>query len=172
MEEQAAHVDDTGWRQLDVRKIDLDRSVGWIVTAVLSLAWLLGLGILSLIDDLPAWVWWTGALLWLPFTGGIALLSYRWPPLEYRRSRYRVDEELIEIERGVVWREWIAVPRSRVQHLDVSQGPMMRRYGLAALSIYTAGTDYSLVALPGLSYEVAQVLRDRLLPRDTKADGV
>ena len=88
------------------------------------------------------WLWWGVALLWAPLTVAVAGLSYQWPPIEYRRTRYRVDEDLIEIERGVIFRSWIALPRSRVQHLDVSQGPMMRRHGLGQLSIYTAGTEY------------------------------
>jgi membrane protein YdbS with pleckstrin-like domain len=159
------------WRQPDHRKIDLDREVGWIVTAVLSLGWLLA-AIIFLFADVP-WVMSRGiAALWLPFTIGIALLSYRWPPLEHRYSRYWVDEKLIRIERGVVWRTSIAVPRSRVQHLDVTQGPLERRHGLATLSIYTAGTEYSQVSLPGLSHEIAQWLRDVLLPRESRVDGV
>ena len=49
---------------------------------------------------------------------------------------------------------------------------MMRRHGLGQLSIYTAGTEYSLVTLPGLAYDVAHSLRDQLLPRGTRVDGV
>ena len=166
-----APIDD--WHRLDVRKIELDRIVGWIVTTVLSFGWLFVALIVALVsDDAPGWLRLALALLWLPFTAGIAVLSYRWPAVEYRYSRYRIDEQLIEIETGVVWRTSIAVPRSRVQHLDVTQGPLQRRYGLGVLSIYTAGTEHALVALPGLAYEVAQRLRDRLLPRDAQVDGV
>jgi membrane protein YdbS with pleckstrin-like domain len=172
VDDEGALVRDIGWQQLDPRKIGLDRDVGWIVTAVLSVAWLVAVAILSLIDNAPGWLWWAVALLWVPFTVAIGLLLYRWPPLEYRHSRYRVDDELIEIERGVVFRTAIAVPRSRVQHLDVTQGPLMRRYGLAQLSIYTAGAEFSQVALGGLAFEVAHALRDRLLPRGARADGI
>jgi hypothetical protein len=40
------------------------------------------------------------------------------------------------------------------------------------LSIYTAGTEHSMVTLDGLAYETAQQLRDQLLPRDSAVDGV
>ena len=161
------------WRPLDPRKIDLDRAVGWIVTAVLSSGWLLLSLIVGLVsDDAPVVLRLALVILWLPFTAGIALLSYSWPPVEYRHTRYRIDEELIEIQRGVLWRTSIAVPRSRVQHLDVTQGPVQRKYGLGVLSIYTAGTEHSQVMVPGLDFEVAQRLRDQLLPRGTQADGV
>lgn len=172
MDGEGPTVSDTGWRRLDPRKIDLDREVGWIVTPMLSIGWLVGLGVLSLIDNAPGWLWWGVALFWAPFTVAVAALSYQWPPVEYRHTRYRIDDELVEIERGVVFRTSIAVPRSRVQHLDVSQGPMMRRHGLGQLSIYTAGTEYSLVTLPGLAYDVAHSLRDQLLPRGAQVDGV
>lgn len=160
------------WRQPDPRKIDLDREVGWIVTAVLSVGWLFGTLILLLTDGLSFLLGIGTALLWIPFTFGIGLLSYRWPPIEHRRTRYRVDDRLIRIERGVYWRTSIAVPRPRVQHLDVTQGPLERRHGLATLSIYTAGTEHSQVSLPGLSHEIAQSLRDALLPHESRLDGV
>ena len=172
MDGESAIISDSGWRQLDPRKIDLDREVGWIVTGILSVAWLVVLAGVSLSDNAPDWLWWGVALLWAPLTVAVAWLSYQWPPIEYRRTRYRVDQDLIEIERGVVFRSWIALPRSRVQHLDVSQGPMMRRHGLGQLSIYTAGTEYSLVTLPGLADDVAHSLRDQLLPRGARVDGV
>jgi uncharacterized protein len=160
------------WRAPDPRKIDLDREVGWITTAVLSIGWLFGTVIFLFAGDLPLLIDGGMAVLWIPFTVGIGLLSYRWPPVEHRHTRYRVDEQLIRIERGVFWKASIAVPRSRVQHLDVTQGPLERRHGLATLAIYTAGTEYSQVSLPGLSHEVAQQLRDALLPRESRIDGV
>src|SRR5688500_13226244 len=122
------------WRQPDHRKVDLDREIGWIVTGVLSGGWVFAAIVLLLVDEVP-WVVSRGmALLWIPLTIGIAFLSYRWPEVEHRHTRYRVDDQLIQIERGVFWRTSIAVPRSRVQHLDVTQGPLQRRHGLATLS--------------------------------------
>lgn len=161
------------WHQLDPRKIQLDRITGWITTAVLSLGWLFLSTIVALVsDDAPTWLRWALIILWPFFTVALAVISYRWPPVEHRYARYRIDDELIEIQRGVLWRMSIAVPRSRVQHLDVTQGPLERRFGLGVLVIYTAGTDHSQVTLGGLAYEVAQTLRDRLLPGGAQIDGV
>jgi hypothetical protein len=64
----------------------------------------------------------------------------------------------------VFWRRTIIVPKSRVQHTDVSQGPLQRRYALGTLVVYTAGTDHAKVELPGLSYARAMRIRDHLLP--------
>jgi membrane protein YdbS with pleckstrin-like domain len=59
-----------------------------------------------------------------------------------------VDARGLEIRRGVFWRSVVNVPRSRVQHTDVSQGPLERSYGLGTLIVYTAGTDHAQVNSP------------------------
>jgi len=121
-------------------------------------------------DDAPAWLGVLLPFLWLAATILLAWHAYRWPVLDYRHTAYRVDGVGIEIRRGVYWREVIHVPRSRVQHTDVSQGPVERRYGQGTLVIYTAGTDYAKVDLSGLEHVIALRLRDHLLPSgDTDA---
>jgi hypothetical protein len=62
-----------------------------------------------------------------------------------------------------VWRSVVNVARSRIQHTDVSQGPLERRFGLAGLLIYTAGTDHAEVQLRGLDHATALRIRDHLL---------
>ena len=72
---------------------------------------------------------------------------------------------------GVYWRTITNVPRSRVQHTDVSQGPLERRFGLGTLVIYTAGTSHSKVNVSGLAFDVARRIRAHLLP-DDQSDAV
>ena len=152
-------------RRLDPRVITLDRVVGAIVSACVSAALLVALVILWLAgDSLPAWGGVVMAGAWLAVTAGLAWLLYRWPPLHYRHTSYTLDAQGIEIRTGVYWRTVLAVPRSRVQHIDVSQGPIERSYGLGTLVIYTAGTAHSQVSLAGLDHQVALLLRDHLLP--------
>lgn len=137
------------------------------MTAVVSLAAVMALGIVWVVPGLAMWL----RFLMVPATFAVivavAWLSYWWPPVEYRHAAYRVLPDRLEIRRGVVWRTVIAVPRARVQHVDVSQGPFERRYGLGTLSVYTAGTDYSKVDLRGLEHGLALDIRDRLLPADS-----
>ena len=75
-----------------------------------------------------------------------------------------MDEAGLEIQRGVYWRATTNVPRSRIQHTDVSQGPLERRHGLGTLIVYTAGTQHSEVKLPGLDFTLARRIRAHLLP--------
>ena len=88
-----------------------------------------------------------------------------WPAVSHRHASYTLAPLGIEIRHGVVWRVVVNVPRSRVQHTDVAQGPLERRYGLARLIIYTAGSSHARVVLHGLDHGVALRIRDYLLPR-------
>ena len=64
-------------------------------------------------------------------------------------------------------RELVVVPHERTQSLAVSQGPLQRRYGVATLKLYTAGSRFTRTELPGLEYAEAVALRDRLLLRES-----
>jgi membrane protein YdbS with pleckstrin-like domain len=143
---------------LDPRVITLDRIGGAILTTVIAIGSLVGLVIA---DDGSIWV---RLAVWLTVVLLLAWHSYRWPPLAYRHTSYRVDDQGIEIRKGVYWRVVINVPRSRVQHIDVSQGPLQRRYGLGTLVIYTAGTDHAKVELEGFEHGRALRIREHLLP--------
>jgi membrane protein YdbS with pleckstrin-like domain len=90
-------------------------------------------------------------------------LSWVWPEAYYRRLRFGTDGSGIAIERGIFWRSRIAVPRARIQHTDVSQGPLQRRFGVGTLKLYTAGSRYTKIELPGLAHAEAVALRDALL---------
>jgi membrane protein YdbS with pleckstrin-like domain len=152
-------------RKLDPRVIPLQRLLGWIPTAILSA--------ISLVFVTFVWadsgILLLGLLLvplWLAVVAALAWQFQRWPAIAYRFASYRIDELGIEIRRGVYWRTITNVPRSRVQHTDVSQGPLERRYGLGTLVVYTAGTAHSRVNLEGLDHDVARRIRAHLLPKD------
>lgn len=94
---------------------------------------------------------------------GGAGMSWLWPPLSYDHLRFGVDDTGIAIESGVIWRSRVALPRVRIQHTDVSQGPLERRYGIGTLKLYTAGSRHTRIELPGLNHDDAIALRDALL---------
>ncbi len=105
---------------------------------------------------------------WALAFGGVVLFCYFWPKLHHRHLRYRVDQAGVRIRRGILWRNTISIPASRVQHTDVSQGPLQRRYGLATLTVHTAGTEGASISLEGLDRDIAFLLRDHLLPDDER----
>jgi membrane protein YdbS with pleckstrin-like domain len=150
-------------RRLDPAYVSASRLAGAITTAVFTLTGTTGVAVLWFVSDMSSV--WKGtiaggaALLLL----GIGLLAYLWPPLEFARTSWSIDEEGIEIRRGVVFRHVIFVPRSRIQHTDVSQGPLQRRFGLATLVVNTAGTHEHEINLDGIARATALEARDSLL---------
>jgi membrane protein YdbS with pleckstrin-like domain len=118
-----------------------------------------------LVSPMPLWAAAACVVAWASASAVLGWWLHRWPEIEHRHASYRVDEQGIEIRHGVVWRRVINVPRSRVQHTDVSQGPVERGYGLGTLSVFTAGTEHARVGLSGLDHATALAIRDHLLPR-------
>ena len=151
---------------LDPRFIPLERTSGLITAASLSIGALPVMGILAVTSSMPALMVWALAAAWSVGSIALVLMAVAWPPVVYRHTRYAVGADGLEIRRGVFWRTVINVPRSRVQHTDVSQGPLERRFGLGALVVYTAGTDHARIDLGGLAHETALALRDHLLPHE------
>lgn len=117
---------------------------------------------------------WLGLGVALSTIGPGLLLWYgrQFSNWEYQRSSWRLSHQGFEIRKGVFWRHQIIVPTARVQHVDVSQGPLQRHFGLATLTIFTAGTQNSSVPFEGLAHEVAVELKDRLVALRETTDVV
>jgi membrane protein YdbS with pleckstrin-like domain len=155
---------------VDPRSITLIRVVAVPVVLTIAAGPLIGITIGWVLGGIPA-------VVYLPLLAGMlagltALLAfaYKWPEVHHRHLRYRVDERGVRIRRGVLWRKVISIPTSRVQHTDVTQGPLQRSFGLATLTVHTAGTEDASISLDGLEHDVAKRLRDHLLP-DHEADA-
>jgi membrane protein YdbS with pleckstrin-like domain len=162
--EGVARVDDGVRTPLDPRAITLDRIAGGIFSAIFSIALVGGAAVPVLVADLPGFV--DASLMVAPaiVAALVAGFNYAWPAISHRHKSYTVNAASIEIRSGVVWRKVISVPRTRVQHTDVSQGPLERRFDLGTLVIYTAGTEHSKIDLRGLAHDRASMIRDHLLP--------
>lgn len=72
---------------------------------------------------------------------------------------------------GVWWRSEVFVPAARIQHTEVNQGPLARRYGIGTLRVYTAAVQLGTLDIAGLAHADAAQLRDRLLGRAKPVEG-
>lgn len=141
--------------------VTVSRLTGLIWAGILSAIALGVLAILLLAIDgfrLP-----TAIFLWALVLFGCLTPVLLWPPLSYKHRSYRFADDGLHLRRGVLWRSRIVVPRTRIQHTDVSQGPLERAYGLATLTVHTAGNHYAAVSLPGIAHDEALAVRDFLL---------
>lgn len=106
-----------------------------------------------------------GIPAWLPAL--LVAVAMLWPVLIAPSRRfaawgYHETGDALEVAHGVWTRIATVVPYRRVQHIDVSQGPVERMFGVARLVLHTAGTAHSQVVLPGLTREHAETMRERI----------
>lgn len=88
----------------------------------------------------------------------LAMVLFVLPPIRYVRWRYQVSPEYLDIAKGIIWRKRYTIPFIRVQNTDTRQGPIMRMFGLANVTVATAAKEHEI---PGLDFEAAEQLRDR-----------
>lgn len=108
---------------------------------------------------IESWIVWSIVVAVVLF---IFVLGFIWAKKSYLYTWYWLTDEGLYIQRGVIWRRKTLVPRNRIQHTDVAQGPLQRKFNLAKLVVYTAGTRDASVPLDGLSFDVANGLREQL----------
>ena len=146
--------------------IPLERGQLWVmrihaltIGALALAAGLLGEAILRDNVDLPPGIVTIPLLVLLLYPILVA------PGRRYRAWGYAMDADELRIARGVWTRIETIVPLARVQHVDVSQGPIERTFGVCRLVLHTAGTMHSRVVLPGLARATAEALRDEVRGR-------
>ena len=113
---------------------------------------------------------WAGAV-GIPALAVVAYALIRVPLRRYNARGYSLAGERLRVVRGVFFRADTVVPFGRVQHIDVGQGPLERAFGLATLTVHTAGTHNASVSLPGLKHADAAAMREDIraaIRRDTR----
>ncbi len=76
---------------------------------------------------------------------------------------YYQDEFDIYFKQGLWWKKQVALNYSRIQHIDISHGPLERRYQMATIKFFTAGGATSDLRISGLPNERAEKLRTDIL---------
>jgi uncharacterized protein len=83
------------------------------------------------------------ALPLLALTLGTAIV----PELRYRRWRWEVRAGEIDIQSGVITLRRVLIPMVRVQHVEMTRGPIERAFGLATVAIHTAAGSHTIPLL-------------------------
>ncbi|AWV39417.1 PH domain-containing protein [Bacillus sp. FSL W8-0445] len=142
----------------------------WRITAcITSFVLMLAAAGLIAAGEIFKWPVWIGILLAAVWLGISFVIIIMIPNIRHRVWRYEVHENEIDIQHGIFVVTRVIVPMVRVQHVDTSQGPILRKYNLASVQISTAATTHSI---PALDVEEADQLRDSIsrLARVTEDD--
>ncbi len=127
-----------------------------IIHSAIMLVLVVGAGILNWWLEGPFWIYVSGAIVAVLYT---YMFVYLFPKLRWLRWRYEVREQEIELQYGIFIIKRTLVPMVRVQHVDTEQGPILRRYNLASITISTAATSHTI---PALITSEADELRSRI----------
>lgn len=112
------------WRGLGIG-LALAPALGWPVILPLG-ALLRAVGVPILAAYVAA-----GLIAWVSYVVGL----WVWTRLAYGRLRFEVSPQEIRIEKGVFVRAVTRIPMSRVRHVTVRRGPLLRMRGLGTVRI-------------------------------------
>ena len=111
------------------------------------------LTILVFTTDVPAWMYFAPWFL-------IMLINFSVEIRGFGIKGYAIREKDVSYKSGLLWFSMTSVPFNRIQHCEVSQGPLGRLFDLASVKVYTAGGSSSDLVIRGLQKEKAHRLRD------------
>ena len=100
--------------------------------------------------------------IFVPISIAAIFVAYILPQRRYNHWGYDLGGDRLRTVHGYLFHSDTVVPFGRVQHIDVHQGPIQRPYGLATLTLHTAGTHNSTVSLPGLAHADALAMRETI----------
>ncbi len=154
----------TDWQRLSPRYLTMKLlliPIGWTVAFVPP-------AVAAFLFVEPRWVGWTVVAVWAVF------LTWRLvrAPFAFRRWGYAERDTDVYLTSGLFQRRLVCVPYGRMQLVELESGPLERAFGLATVEMITASTQGG-IKIPGLRYEDAAALRERLIARgETQQAGI
>lgn len=88
--------------------------------------------------------------------------------LGFKKRKYAVREKDISYKKGLLYKSLTTVPFNRIQHVEIDQGPISRFFGLATLSVFTAGDSSDDLKIKGLLKEQSLQIKEFIT---NKIDG-
>lgn len=119
--------------------------------------------ILAVLLESPAAALVPVLLIGIGIAGGVV-----WANRRYQRFGYLLTDEAVRVRDGVVFHSDAIAPLYRVQHVDITRGPLQLSFGLATLTIHTAAPAAD-VRLPDLHADDAERVRDDILAASRRA---
>jgi membrane protein YdbS with pleckstrin-like domain len=94
------------------------------------------------------------------------------PKIEYLQWGYLVEEDRVVIRHGIFWVDKDIIPIVRIQNITVSQGPVMKKYGLFKIEMVLASGTFTIEGLKqDVADEIGENLKNRLYSRLAAREG-
>ncbi|KGM46162.1 PH domain-containing protein [Neobacillus niacini] len=130
------------------KRISVKALTVWRISGAIKIAisWILAGVAIYLLHIFKGPFWISPLLIAIELISSYFII-YLLPSLRWKRWRYEVREEEIELQEGIFIVKRTLIPMVRVQHVDTVQGPILRNYQLASVIINTAATAHEIPAL-------------------------
>jgi putative membrane protein len=86
---------------------------------------------------------------------------------DWRKYRFGLDDQQLYLQRGWWQQQLTLAPQVKVQSIEIAQGPLARRCGLASLKFGIAGGTLEMVALP---LPMAREIRSAVMEKVAEVD--
>lgn len=108
--------------------------------------------------ELPDWYFASGYIGIFVFW----ILSFVLVELGFPRKQYLLRRHDLLYKTGYLMQTMTAVPKNRIQHVEIRQSVLLRLFKLSKLVVYTAGGSSSDLSIPGLKPEDAELLKEHI----------
>lgn len=142
--------------QIPKKGLTVWRLYGILETIAVAIVACIASYILIIKFNFPVFSYYIAAIIVV--IAGVLLIGV-FPSIRWKIWRYEVRDQEIEIQSGLFIVTRTLIPMVRVQHVDTGQGPILKRYDLANISISSAATTHTI---PMLVTKDADVLRAKI----------
>jgi membrane protein YdbS with pleckstrin-like domain len=150
-------IEEVTYEKLDARYRRMSLLQGGIFSVILLIAY----GIAAFFEPVMLRVLYLVLFLsaWLVFSVIYLAAAY----YAYEKAGVALRQRDLLYKSGIFFQDVEAVPFNRIQHCELSQGPLERFFGLSSVSVFTAGGSSRDVVIEGLSREKAIRLKNYIL---------
>ena len=149
--------DDLGWERLHPLYARSFRVLAIVILTIIAVA----ISVLWLVPNIPL----TPFVVLYSLLVIATVISMLWPTFSVPRRGYVLRDKDILFRKGMIWRSVTAVPFNRIQHVETSNTPLDRNFGLATLQLFTAGGSGGDLKIHGLGSDIAKQLRVFILDK-------
>lgn len=143
--------------RIDPAAVTVWRITGGILSFMLAAAMAVVLVVkLKYVEWIP---WWLIGVVFLLFIIQLIWMVLLRPNIAYRTFHYQLGDADLMIEKGIWFKQKAVLPFVRIQNVETSVGPIMKRFRLKSLVITTAGGSETIELL---NEQVAEQLKQEI----------
>lgn len=142
------------------------KKIIWLNTILIFLFFFAAPIVFLILDIIPIWIPITVlAIVSVIFTIQAIEIEKGFP-----RKKYGIRQHDMIYQSGFFYFKEVVVPFTRIQHVEIKQGPLSRIFKLYALKLYTAGASSGDLVINGLNKDNAQKLKSKVLAQTSDVD--